>query len=139
MFLASPIIHYLESLGAIWRALGMTVSNTAGYTVFPYRADEPDSAHNMKPDTIRDYFEQTKAYFIIVGMTRASFSSETEESYLVPDEDTCNLFRKCAREGLLRSCMLQCGSSEVGAPIVDKLCIVKARTGSRESPIVCLR
>ena len=129
LFLASPIIHYLESLGARWRALGVTVSNTAGYTMFPHRADEPVSDHNMTPDIIRDYFERTKAYSIIVGMARSSFSFEHEESYIVPDEDTCNLFRKCARDGLLRSRMLHSGSSEVGAPIVDKLCIIKDREG----------
>jgi hypothetical protein len=129
LFLASPIIHYLESLGARWRVLGVTVSNTARYTMFPYRDDEPESDRNMKSDVIRDLFERTKAYSVIVGMTRSSFSFETEESYLVPDEDTCNLFRKCAREGLLRSRMLHGGSCEVGAPIVDKLCIVKDKDG----------
>jgi hypothetical protein len=88
LFLASPIIHYLESLGARWRALGVTFSNTAGYTMFPHRAHEPVSEHNMTPDTIRDYFERTKAYSIIFGMARSSFSFEHEESYIVPDEDT---------------------------------------------------
>jgi hypothetical protein len=129
LFPASLIIHYLESLGARWRALGVTVSNTAGYTMFPYRDNEPDSDRNMKPDVIRDLFERTKAYSVIVGMPHSSFSFETEESYLVPDEDTCNLFRKCVREGLLRSRMLHGGSCEVGAPIVDKLCIVKDKDG----------
>jgi hypothetical protein len=97
--------------------------------MFPYRDDEPDSDRNMNPEAIRKLFESTKAYSVIVGMTRSSFSFETEESYLVPDEDTCNLFRKCAREGLLRSRMLHGGKCEVGAPIVDKLCIVKDKNG----------
>ena len=129
LFLASPVIHYLESMGAKWRALGVTVSNTAGYTMFPHRDDEPDSDHNMTPETIREHFEKTKAYTVIVGMTRASFSFEQEESYIVPDVETCNLFRKCARDGLLRSRMFHAGSSEVGAPIVDKLCIVTDKFG----------
>jgi hypothetical protein len=34
LFLASPIIHYLESLGVKWRALGVTVSNPAGIRFF---------------------------------------------------------------------------------------------------------
>jgi hypothetical protein len=67
LFLASPIVHYFETHGARWRALGVTVSNTAGYTMFPHRSDEPVSQHNMTPDTIRDYFERTKAYSIIVA------------------------------------------------------------------------
>ena len=129
LFLPSPILHFLEYHGAKWRALGVCLTRTAGYSMFPYRDDEPSSSPNMTPAEIEKLFRETRAYPIIHGMARAEFHFEIDETYCVPDAETANVLRDCAANGLLRSRKVYVGKAEIGAPLVDKFTVIKGSNG----------